>query len=114
MRNDVGLGLMGIELTELNAPDDPILITTAVLNQPVISGPVDKDRREDLELWSALHALAYHGAGRHPLGVLTRDHPNDRPDRKLISTPGSRWHRHTVSVADSSSALSPTPCPTAT
>jgi hypothetical protein len=57
LSNDVGLGLMGVQLQPLNEPDDPILIITAVLNQPVVSGRVDLHRREDLELWSALHAL---------------------------------------------------------
>ena len=77
MSSVAGLGLMGVEIGD---PDDPIMITSAVLDHAAVPGVVDLHQREDLELWSALHALAWHGAGRHPLGVLT----GDKPDRKLI------------------------------
>src|SRR5690242_15703530 len=98
---------MGVELQQ-GDPDDPILITSAVFNQPVVAARhVDKDRREDLELWSALHALAYHGVGRHPLGVLTRDNPNDSPDRTLVS--GDRTWGAELTQLTVTSAAPPTP-----
>jgi hypothetical protein len=60
------------------------MILGAVVDRPFVAGTVDKYRREDLQLLSALHALAKSGAGRHPLGVTT----GDRPDRYLVN--GSR------------------------
>lgn len=67
------------------ADDDPFVILGAVLDQPFLAGPLSKDRREDLQLWSALQALAGAGAGRDPLGVRPGEDP---PDRYLIH--GSR------------------------
>jgi hypothetical protein len=67
------------------AEDDPFVILGAVLDQPFLAGPVSKDRREDLQLWSVLQALAAAGAARHPLGVRQGDDP---PDRYLVH--GSR------------------------
>lgn len=101
-----GRGLIGIELIPVDTPDDPIMITTAVLDHPVVVGPVDLHRREDLELWSALHALAYYGVGRHPLGVVT----GDKPDRML--TLGDRsWGTELtqLTIGDIASAVRPTP-----
>jgi hypothetical protein len=101
---------MGVQLGSLDDSDDPILITTAVFNRPVVAGHVDLQRREDLELWSALHALAHLGAGLHPLGVLTNDDPYQRPDRTLV------WRDRTwgteltqLTVTNVSPAATPTP-----
>jgi hypothetical protein len=67
------------------AEDDPFVILGAVLDQPFLPGPINKDRREDLQLWSLLQALAAAGAVRHPLGVRSGEDP---PDRYLVH--GSR------------------------
>ena len=69
---------IGVRVSAQDRPDDPFEIVTAVLDQPVLTGPVQKDRREDLQLWSALHALAFSGAAPHPLGVSRGDDPPDR------------------------------------
>lgn len=69
------------------AEDDPFVILGAVLDQPFLTGPISKDRREDLQLWSALQALAGAGAARHPLGVQLGEDP---PDRYLIHG-GRTW-----------------------
>src|SRR5215831_1502739 len=63
------------------AEDDRFVILGAVLDQPFLAGPVSKDWREDLQLWSALEALAGAGAARHPLGVRQGEDP---PDRYLV------------------------------
>ncbi len=63
------------------AEDDPFVILGAVLDQPFLAGPISKDRREDLQLWSVLQALAGAGAARHPLSVRIGEDP---PDRHLI------------------------------
>src|ERR1700747_2878269 len=67
------------------AEDDPFVVLGAVLDQPFLTGPISKDRREDLQLWSLLQALSATGAGRHPLGVRRGEDP---PDRYLVH--GSR------------------------
>lgn len=67
------------------AEDDPFVILGAVLDQPFLPGPINKDRREDLQLWSLLQALAATGAACHPLGLRQGEDP---PDRYLIH--GSR------------------------
>ena len=61
--------------------DDPFILLSAVLDQPFLTGPIGKDRREDLQLWSALEALAFGGAARHPLEAKLGEDP---PDRYLI------------------------------
>jgi hypothetical protein len=68
-----------------DAENDPFVILGAVLDQPFLTGPISKDRREDLQLWSMLQALAAVGAARHPLGVRLGEDP---PDRYLVH--GSR------------------------
>ena len=60
------------------AEDDPFVILGAVLDQPFLPGPINKNRREDLQLWSLLQALAAAGAVRHPLAVRSRRGPSDR------------------------------------
>jgi hypothetical protein len=69
------------------AEDDPFVILGAVLDQPFLPGPINKDRREDLQLWSALQALAATGSLSHPLGVRQGEDP---PDRYLIHG-GRAW-----------------------
>lgn len=70
--------VIGVTVSPKDRPGDPFQIVTAVLDQPVMSGPVQKDRREDLQLWSALNALAFCGVAPHPLGVSRGDDPPDR------------------------------------
>jgi len=70
--------VIGIRGFAQDRPDDPFEMVSAVLDQPVLTGPVQKDRREDLQLWSALHALAFCGIATHPLGVSRGDDPPDR------------------------------------
>ena len=60
------------------AEDDPFVILGAVLDQPFLPGPINKNRREDLQLWSLLQALAAAGAVRHPLAVRSGEDPPDR------------------------------------
>ena len=64
-----------------DAPDDPFVILGSVLDQRLMSGPISKERREDLQLWAALEALGASGVARHPLGVRIGEDP---PDRYLI------------------------------
>src|SRR5579862_6911806 len=47
-------------------------------------GPVDKDRVEDLQIWSALFALGRQGAARHPLGIEATKPHQDPPDRWIV------------------------------
>ena len=69
----------GIEISPID-DDDPIRIFGAVLERPLIPPPVTKARWEDLQTWTALHALTSIGAARNPLGVST----GERPDRHLV------------------------------
>jgi hypothetical protein len=71
----MAIGVMGFAE---GRPDDPFEMVAAILDQPVLTGPVHKDRREDLQLWSALHALTVCGVALHPLGVSRGDDPPDR------------------------------------
>lgn len=61
--------------------DDPFLLLGGVLDQPYLVGPIAKSRREDLQVWSALQALAVSGVARHPLGTKLGEDP---PDRYLV------------------------------
>jgi hypothetical protein len=66
------------------ASDDPFLVPTAgPLDVPFIAGPVSKDRREDLQVWAALHSLGLNGISLHPLDVQYVE--DDPPDRLLVS-----------------------------
>jgi hypothetical protein len=106
MSSVAGLGLMGMTYEYPDKPGDPVIFTTAILNSPVLAGPVDLHRREDLELSSALHALAFHGAGRHPIGIVA----GDKPDRQLIV--GDRaWGTELtqLTVSDIGQSAHPTP-----
>lgn len=69
------LGLGGY--TEGNE-DDPFILLGGVLDQQFLEGPIAKDRREDLQVWAALQALAVSGVARHPLGVRQGEDPPDR------------------------------------
>ena len=71
----------GIEGHAEGAEDDPFVILSSVLDQPFLAGPISKERKEDLQLWSVLQALAVSGAARHPLGAKVGEDP---PDRYLI------------------------------
>lgn len=64
-----------------DSPSDPIVIIGAVLDQPFLAGPISKERREDLQLWSALEAMGGSGVARHPLGIRIGEDP---PDRYLL------------------------------
>ena len=70
--NQMHLGLGGYSPGN---EDDPFVILGAVLDQPFLVGPISKDRREDLQVWSALQALAGAGVSRHPLGVRLGEDP---------------------------------------
>lgn len=60
-------------------PDEPfVLVPPSPVDHRVLAGPVDKDRREDLQLWGWLQALAVHGALRHPVSVGPGGDPPDR------------------------------------
>jgi hypothetical protein len=67
--------LLGIEL---GGNDEPSMVVGAVAYTRVPSQP-GLHWREDLQFWSAIHALAYSGKARHPLGVET----GDKPDRRI-------------------------------
>jgi len=71
----------GIEGYAEEAEDDPFVILGSVLDQPFLAGPICKERKEDLQLWSVLQALAVSGVARHPLGAKVGEDP---PDRYLI------------------------------
>jgi hypothetical protein len=68
-------------------PDDPFMIMGSALDQPFWPGPVPKDRREDVQLWTALASLANSGMSRHPLGIRIGEDP---PDRYLVHK-GREW-----------------------
>lgn len=65
-----------------DAPDDPVLVTPAAcrLDLPVVLAPVDKERREDLQVMDYIAALSVQGLARHPLVVGPGADP---PDRRL-------------------------------
>lgn len=58
-----------------------------ILDRQVLPGPITKERLEDLQLWSALKALAVRGNALHP---LTAKPGGDPPDR-LISCGDRTW-----------------------
>jgi hypothetical protein len=70
-----------LEGSESGDEDNPFMVITSVLDRPYMQGPVKKERREDLQLSSAIHAIALVGMGRHPLGVRIGEDP---PDRYLV------------------------------
>lgn len=62
-----------------DSPDDPLTIVPPTLaDHRVLVGPVDKDRREDLQLWGFLQTLAAHGVLRHPVSMRPGGDPPDR------------------------------------
>jgi hypothetical protein len=65
------------------SPDgEPFIMPVGgVLDEQYMTGPISKERLEDLQLWSALQALAKNGATLHPLGIRAGEDP---PDRWLI------------------------------
>jgi hypothetical protein len=72
--------------------DDPLEIRLGgVVDQPVLQGPVDKSRLEDLQMWSALHALAFSGLARHPLGVRPGVPPDGDPPDRWLSQGDRTW-----------------------
>jgi hypothetical protein len=52
-----------------------------------LTGPISKERREDLQLWAALEAMGGSGVARHPLGTRIGENP---PDRYLVHG-GRAW-----------------------
>ena len=58
--------------------DDPFEIIGAVLDRPFLAGPIDKHRREDLQVLSVLEALSGVGMLRHPIEVRVGEDPPDR------------------------------------
>src|SRR5689334_6537643 len=58
--------------------DDPLEIIGAILDRPLLAGPIDKHRREDLQVLSVLEALGGVGALRHPIEVRVGEDPPDR------------------------------------
>lgn len=61
-----------------DAADDPFEIIGAILDQPFLAGPLDKNRREDLQVLSVLEALSGVGALRHRIEVRVGENPPDR------------------------------------
>jgi hypothetical protein len=72
---------LGIGGHSPDSPSDPFVILGAVLDHPFLSGPISKERREDLQLWAALQAMGASGTARHPLGTRIGEDP---PDRYLV------------------------------
>lgn len=73
------VGVSGFEPSE---EGDPFVIAVAgPFDAPVAVGPLNKDRREDLQLWSFLFALGLTTGGPHPLTVSCPS--SDPPDRVL-------------------------------
>jgi hypothetical protein len=66
------------------AEEDPfVFVAPSPLDYPLIAGPVDQDRLEDLQIWAALSALGMNGiVSHHPLDVR---HGEDPPDRWLVN-----------------------------
>lgn len=62
-------------------PDDPFVVLTTPLDEQRLPGPIKKPDREDLQVQSALNALAANGVAR---GSLTAKHGEDPPDRYVI------------------------------
>src|SRR4051812_38502081 len=89
---------------EHDNPDDPFITGASILDFPVVAGPLDKDRREDLQLFSALQALSLKGFTRSPLNV---ELGLDPPDRWLAHG-DRRWATELteLTVADVRQAIS--------
>ena len=67
-------------------PDDPMEIVASLFDQPILRGPIAKDRREDLQVFAFLQSLSMIGFGLHPFTV---EPGGDPPDRRLVSPQGS-------------------------
>jgi len=70
-----------------SADESLIMSLGGILDQQVFAGPVDKDRIEDLQIWSAMQALAFLGVLRHPLSIRPGGDPPDR----IISCGNDTW-----------------------
>ncbi len=84
MATPVHVGIVGHE--EGNE-EDPFVIVGPFLDQPILKGPISGPRREDLQITSALFALAYSGTSTSPVGVCAGDDPPDR----FIHLGGREW-----------------------
>lgn len=72
---------------EADNPDDPMVIVGSISDQPVVPGPISKERREDWQVFAFLHALTLTGSGHHPFKV----EPGGNPPDRLLEGPNGRW-----------------------
>ncbi|MBM2620950.1 hypothetical protein JIG36_36170 [Actinoplanes sp. LDG1-06] len=72
---------------EQDDPEDPFLIGAPMWDLPQIVGPLIKDRREDMQVYSVLKAMSVAGFARNPLTVEVGQDP---PDRWLVHA-DRRW-----------------------
>jgi hypothetical protein len=70
-----------------DSESDPFIILNAVLDQPIMAGPVSGVKREDMQLQSVLGALAHSGVISHRFEVKPGEDP---PDRYLVHG-GREW-----------------------
>jgi len=76
-----------LELYNSERNDSGLIALGGILDRQHLLGPIAKERIEDLQLWSALKALAVNGAILHPLSVQLGGDPPDR----LLSHADSTW-----------------------
>lgn len=82
------VGAMGLRGHEHGDDSDPFwLVTGTPLDAPALPAPVDKERREDLQAWSFLNAVANTTGGLHPIGVRIGADPPDR----LLESADETW-----------------------
>ena len=78
---------VGIIGHEEGKEGDPFVIVGPFLDQPILKGPISGSRREDMQITSALFALAYTGMAPSPVSVRTGDDPPDR----FVNLGGREW-----------------------
>ena len=82
------LDVIGLHGVRKGRPDDPMwLVPASPFDMPAIAGPLSKDRREDLQVWTFLLAAAAQREGQHPLGVRRGEDPPDR----YVQGPEREW-----------------------
>jgi hypothetical protein len=70
--------MIGLTGYDEDRPDDPMTIVSgALLDQPLLQGPIAQQRREDLQLLNFLQGVTAAGA-THPIEIQRGDEPPDR------------------------------------
>lgn len=77
---------MDVALTVVSGDGEEMtIVTPSPLDFPVCKGPLNKDAREDLQIFSFLYTVGLTSGGDHPFNVVKGDDP---PDRALMGSGG--------------------------